>query len=302
MKTEKVTTIVRRRESDPILKQRIANKNGHACAMCGAKADTAPLCFHYIVPISSGGIDSEENVILLCPSCHLYTHRQTQPREIEFVSFLAELLRVHPDFSDVRQEVILGGETRYRADLLASRRQSAARQLLVIECKARAALTSADLSQVVAQLKAYSTACGDSRMAFAIPATLRETDRATLGAAGIEVWDLAHVAQHFAAQIRRTSPGYYKRLLVARLARTGPPREQLLMNALAACRPGKADCHVYQALVGEIFECLFSPPLEPPISGSSDMSEANRRDLIMPNHAESGSGPSCASDMRRTTS
>lgn len=78
-------------------------------------------------------------------------------------------------------------------------------------------------------------------------------------------------------------------MLLAQLVRPAKPsREQELRDALAACQPGKADWPVYQSLVGDILECLFTPPLGKPIPELSDKARANRRDFIMPNYTDKG--------------
>ena len=86
-----------------------------------------------------------------------------------------------------------------------------------------------------------------------------------------------------------TPPGYYKALFFARSIRPPKPtKEQALISSLASCNPGKADWNVYQTLVGDILECIFTPPLGKPIPELSDKVRANRRDFIMPGYTEKG--------------
>lgn len=43
------------------------------CALCGWHIDNGPMggCeLHHIIPVSMGGSDEKENLILLCPNCH----------------------------------------------------------------------------------------------------------------------------------------------------------------------------------------------------------------------------------------
>jgi len=126
-------------------------------------------------------------------------------------------------------------------------------------------------------------------MVLAIPATLRERDLSMLNGANIEVWDIRYIAEHFSKQIKDANLSYYKALLLAQLTRPSKiTREQELLDFLSACNPGKIDCYVYQKLVGEILEYLFTPPLGKPIPELSDKAQANRRDFIMPNYTYKG--------------
>lgn len=263
------------------------DKYGHKCAICDVSDDVVSLELAHLVPISNGGESSEKNLTILCPNCHKTLDRQ--PREIEFVSFITELLKLHPGFSEVRQEVLLGRETRYRADILVNRTSGGEKEALLIECKTPIVFAAGRIRNAISQLETYRAVYGDCRMVLAIPATLTEADLLNLRAANIEVWDLPYIESQFPAEIQKAYPSYYKALFLAQLGRPERvAREQELIDSLASCNPGKTDCYVYQALVGEILECLFTPPLGKPIPELSDKSEANRRDFIMPNYAESG--------------
>jgi hypothetical protein len=260
---------------------------GHECAVCGIKDDVVRLEAHHLTPLNKNAESSVKSLMPLCANCHRLLHRQ--PREIEFVDFLAGILKHHPDYSNGRQEAILGDETRYRADILADRQGNGAIEKLLIECKTNLMLSSSHVHSVIKQLEKYKAVCGDCRMVFAIPATLRTEDLSALNAANIEVWDLGFIASRFSAQILESAPSYYKASFLAHISRPNKlTREQELINSLAACSPGRADCYVYQTLIGEILECLFTPPLGKPIPELSDKAEANRRDFIMPNYTESG--------------
>lgn len=90
-------------------------------------------------------------------------------------------------------------------------------------------------------------------------------------------------------QISNASPSYYKTLFLTQLARSSEPtREEELIELLEKCPPGRADCYVYQSLVGDILEHLFTPPLNKPIPELSDKARTNRRDFIMPNYSDKG--------------
>jgi hypothetical protein len=277
----------RNRRITASLRQKLLEKYGYACAACGVNNEKVPLELAHLVPLSQGGDTSEENLTLLCPNCHRSFDRQ--PREIEFVSFLNDILRRHRDYSDVRQEVLLGRETRYRADLIVQRRFHDKNESLLIECKTPSIVTSARIQNVIAQLQAYRDVSGSNQVVLAVPATLRDRDLSALHTAKIEVWDLRYLGEQFSEQIQEAPFSYYKALLLAQLSRPAKPsREQKLLDNLAACQPGKTDWYVYQSLVGDILECLFTPPLGKPIPELSDKAKANRRDFIMPNYTDKG--------------
>ncbi|MFT4066898.1 HNH endonuclease [Paraburkholderia sp.] len=287
MSEEKITEIRSIPGTGAALRHRLLEKHNHRCVACGITDDLAPLELAHLVPLSRGGELSEDNLTILCANCHRSFDRP--PREIEFVSFLAGLLTRHRDYSDVQREIVLGREIRYRADILAHRRNDDGIETLLIECKTYPALTAAHIHSAIGQLEKYKAGYGDCRMVLAIPATLREEELSALRAANIEAWDLRYIASRFSMQIRESEPGYYRTLLLARITRPKElAREQELINSLESCVPGKSDCYVYQTLVGEILECLFTPPLGKPIPELSDKSEANRRDFIMPNYTERG--------------
>ena len=118
---------------------------------------------------------------------------------------------------------------------------------------------------------------------------MRDRDLAALHTANIEVWDIRYLGKQFSEQIQEAPFSYYKALLLAQLSRPAVPSlEQKLLDNLAVCHPGKADWYVYQSLVGDILECLFTPPLGKPIPELCDKAKANRRDFIMPNYTDKG--------------
>lgn len=269
------------------LRQKLLEKHNYACVSCGITNETVPLEIAHIVPVSSGGESTEENLTLLCPNCHRSFDRQ--PREFEFVNFLAELLKLHPNYTGVEQEILLGRATRYRADLITQRKLHNSSESLLIECKTYITHSLAHIKNVIHQLQKYREAYGNTHMVLAVPATLRDVDLAALKSANIEAWDLQYIANEFSEEIKKASSGYYKALLLAKVFQPAKTtREQELINALSACNPGKSDWSVFQSLVGDILELLFAPPLGKPIPELSDKAKANRRDFIMPNYTDNG--------------
>lgn len=126
-------------------------------------------------------------------------------------------------------------------------------------------------------------------MVLAVPATIKEGELEAFAAQNIEVWDLVYIAHNFKTQILNAAPSYYKTLFLNQLMRSSmPTREEELIESISKCTPGRTDCYVYQSLVGDILEHLFSPPLNKPIPELSDNSKTNRRDFIMPNYTDKG--------------
>jgi len=54
-----------------IIEALLAQSNNQ-CSICGAKSH---LELHHIQNLSIGGVNSQENLIVLCPTCHMYVHR-----------------------------------------------------------------------------------------------------------------------------------------------------------------------------------------------------------------------------------
>lgn len=276
----------RRMATPRAIRERVFAKFGSQCVLCGIDNDSVPLEIAYIQPVSVGGGVGEENLILLCPNCHVVF--DSTPREMEFESFLTELLRKHSDFKNVRSEALIGSNTRFRADLLADRVAHTGRERLLIECK-KAPLPPSRLPELISKMRKYQDSYGDCRLVLALPATLSPQDLAYLSHQHIELWDLSYIANTFKDQIAEASPGYYKLLFSVQIGKSPKlSQEQKFISELKGLKPGIKDWSVYQKLVGRILELLFCPELVKPISELSDATQTNRRDFILPNYAESG--------------
>ena len=162
------------------------------------------------------------------------------------------------------------------------------RQRLVIECKNVPAFSSEQLHRAIDQLKRYADAAGPSNLVLAFPGRVHATDKESLTAANIEVWDLDYIATTFSNAIQATAHPYFQSLFQAVIRKPSPRKEDVLIGNLKSCSRGTSQWSVYQKLVGDILEHLFCPPLETPISQSADAADVNRRDYILPNYAESG--------------
>lgn len=284
---KKTVTIQQRRLSSAKLRHQLLEKYGHTCSSCGITDDVVQLEMASIIPISKGGDFSEENFTILCPNCHRTFDRQ--PREHEFISFLSELINANDSFQNVKIEPLLGKNIRYRVDLIVDRKKKKVKESLVIECTSYLTGDQALLKNHINKLKKYKVEYGHCQMVLAVPATLKEKELDILSTEDIEVWDLRYITQNFKPQIHNASLSHYKTLFLTQLNRSSQPtREEELIESLEKCPSGRADCYVYQSLVGDILEHLFTPPLNPPIPELADKSKSNRRDFIMPNYSEKG--------------
>ncbi len=111
-----------------ILRKILLEKHNYSCSICGVKNEDVPLEIAHLIPLYQGGETSEDNLTLLCPNCHRVL--DSQPREIEFVDFLSALLNKHPNFDNLKKEVLLGSETRFRGDILVKRKEGSRQQTL----------------------------------------------------------------------------------------------------------------------------------------------------------------------------
>lgn len=263
------------------------NDSIYECAYCQCVLNHGTMHASHVYPSSKSGKSDWANIIYTCANCHAMMDRQ--PREAEFVNFLAELLRLHPMYKDIRVQALVGESVRFQADIIAEYESSSPPPTIFFECKSRLVRGSQAMSSVINQIKLGQAALGECQAVMAIPATIDDEDVRQFQSAGIKVWDLSYIAREFASQIREVSHSYYRALLLALINR--PPEltvSQRLIRRLDQCTPGRKDCYVYQALVGEIIEYLFTPPLEKPIAEHFDKTQANRRDFIVPNYSAEG--------------
>ncbi len=277
----------RRRQIASSARDRLRKIYQNACAICGIGGDEVPLEVCHIVPIPLGGDSSDANLTILCPNCNMSGGGQL--RGLEFESILADLLSRNPNFRNVRREVIfIGRDAVHSADIVASRVRPGGIEPLLIECKA-APVRSERLKGIASQLRKYQGLYGKCQPVLAVAGTMAEQDLTLLEREEIELWDLKYMAREFADQIEGLGPSYFKMMLVSQLCREDRPSiEQELIAKLRSTAKGKKDAAVYQKTVGDILELLFCPPLTKPISERPDKTRANRRDIILPNYADSG--------------
>lgn len=275
-----------RRPISVATKKKLQDKFGNKCSICGISNQESPLSISHIVPYSYGGESSEDNLLLICQNCH--AKMDSGPREIEYIQFLNEILRSSGKFVEIQVEALVGSGTRARADLLAKMKTRVGHESLIIECKSHRAISKRMGAMVVEQLNHYQKEYGRSRMVFSVPARLPSFVKEELIGNGIEVWDIDYLVSNYLNEIKKSSDTYFKALFLAVAGQPENPRELELLNRLKSYDPGKKDCYLYQNLVGDILEHIFTPPLNRPMPELSDKAKANRRDFIMPNYANDG--------------
>lgn len=58
------------------LREVIKNRDTFTCRLCFEKLDSYNLQVHHIIPVSNGGDDELNNLVLLCCECHTDLHKQ----------------------------------------------------------------------------------------------------------------------------------------------------------------------------------------------------------------------------------
>lgn len=70
-----VKRLLSRDESWGAIRERIREEQDHECLMCGERMEDRGLDVHHVVPVMAGGVNSEELLVGLCPSCHMAAER-----------------------------------------------------------------------------------------------------------------------------------------------------------------------------------------------------------------------------------
>lgn len=273
-----------RRIPTTAMRKLIIEKHNNACVMCSISGDNVPLELASITPQHHGGEISENDYLLLCPNCH--TYMDMGPKEIEFVSFLYQIIRESGSYSNIQLEAIIGDSRRARADIFI--KNDLSKEKILIECKSNRAITRSHSNKIVEQILEYGKLVGKCRLVLAIPGRLPVEIRQNIESNGIEIWDADYISRNFGPEIKKADSNHFKMLFSAIAGRKFESRENNLLKQLKECKPGRQECYIYQNLIGEIIEELFCPPLEKPIKENSDFTKSNRRDFIVPNYTTDG--------------
>jgi hypothetical protein len=201
-------------------------------------------------------------------------------------------MRSSGDYSEVLLEPDVSefANSHLRPDILA--RESSSGKRVLIECKSATSVTDRWLIDAVNQLTQYQELLHADQAILSLPARLTAHQREQLQREGIVAWDLDELARRFRLFLDDVEHPLLRALLlaVAGLSSPGstPSPEGRLLDDLRSLPPGRDSWVAYQKLITKICERLFCPPLSPPIVERSDDLGVNRRDIILPNYAESG--------------
>lgn len=209
--------------------------------------------------------------------------------ELEFMRLLPHLLpfALQETLSDFQLEVRIG--QRFRVDALTFAEDGTP---IIVEAKVVTPQTSRRLRDARYQLEMYREAYiaehpgSRPRLVLAVTSALHPQYKNELRQAAVEVVDgptLAEAAQR--AGIDLPIIGVRKR---ERLSPRGLHRADELSRDLSALPCGRGTWSPYQRLLRDILAYLFCPPLEQPIYELPNATGINRRDIILPNYADSG--------------
>ncbi|MHB8057271.1 MAG: HNH endonuclease [Desulfuromonadaceae bacterium] len=264
------------------IKDRLIKNYDNKCAGCGAEGVNLEVC--HIVPQIHGGSDDEDNLTLLCSLCN-YRFDSIRFTEAEFNNYLSLLIENSEKYKEVRQEERLARDKPFRADITAKSKDD---KTWLIECKNTSSFTPERLMQAANQIDNYRTVTKFDNYVLAFPGLLSEEQRNQLKSRGIVAWDLNNIANTFKNEIAKTRHPIFKNMFAAFTSRSSKSPEEAFIDKLRRCDKGIRFWSEYQKLIGQILECLFCPPLEPPISELPDFNGVNRRDLILPNYSDNG--------------
>ena len=145
-------------------------------------------------------------------------------------------------------------------------------------------------AQLASALERYGRRDGDVMAVIVVPGAVSPRFKEPFQRQNIEVWDRDWIEELISRHRSRASEE-----LIARIARyesteraQAPTEAEALAARLAQTPCGRADAYFYQDLCVEIFDLLFCPPLEKPLTENRNESGVNRRDIILPNYASDG--------------
>lgn len=264
----------------------LLKRDGAQCSICGRELTDDNICIDHIFPKGLGGSDNLDNLRLLCKVCNcIYVNVAFSG--IEFEKYIYDIIQKNENFRNVRLEENISRNN--IIDIFAERKLHGKWGKLAIEVKYSTSFTITRINSIVGRLKEIQQLVPDAQCIFVFPGKLTEEANTILSQNKIEIWDGEYLASRFKSEIDETyhpvfsslfnlkyNYGYYQK------------KEQIFINKLHGCKPGREDWSKYQKLIGEVLTFLFCPPLLCPISEKSDTSGANRRDFIFPNYCDKG--------------
>lgn len=251
------------------------DKYNGQCCHCGRPLTYETAVIDHKFPTNLGGSNKMENLRLLCASCNAKLCN-TNITEFEFQQYLKNTLENDKRFDNICSEVrhTTKEGQRFIFDISFTQEKNGFSKQFFVEVKMIHTATDANIEQMIRQVKSYQDYFPESNFILAVPIDLANKYRSQIEESGIILWDK-----------------YTLNLGIPDIALpncAAPDTYDELLCRLKNCPAGWNDWQVYQKLVGDIINALFSPPLDSASEQNSDGNNANRRDFIMPNYAETG--------------
>ncbi|MGW0187349.1 hypothetical protein ACWDV7_16510 [Streptomyces sp. NPDC003362] len=206
--------------------------------------------------------------------------------ELEFIEFMAKLTdRI--GLGEVSIEPFLARMARVDVTI------GSGSTIRIVECKRITPQTRHRLDGVIEKLQRYKQAAIkhyesqlDVELILAIPGTLSQNRQSELRDQGITVWDAEWITdKSVLAGLTEEATHFLGDHTVDDSQLSVGAR---LSKGLRGLPAGKQDWSAYQELCQDILEYLFCPPLSSPLRERGNHTKINRRDIILPNYAETG--------------
>lgn len=265
------------------IKSILLKRDGIKCSICGKTLTYENMCVDHIFPRGLGGDNNLDNLRLLCRECNCkYVNKAFNG--LEFEKYIYEVIQKSDKFRNVKLEEKIGRDN--IVDIIAERKKGKNWEKLAIEVKYSTAFTIDRINSVVISLKEIQQSIQDVKCIFLFPGKLTAEANLILTRNEIEIWDGEYLASRFKEEIEQTYHPVFSSLFGVKYYYQ--KEEQIFIDKLHACKPGKENWKVYQNLIGDVLTFLFCPPLLPPLSERADANKINRRDFIFPNYCDKG--------------
>lgn len=209
--------------------------------------------------------------------------------EMRFLELIVSLLTEHPDYDNVVINYKIGKKNQIRfVDLSADLIKGEETRKVLVEIKGYYSITKSRLEATVKHIDNIRKEVPGAKFVIAMSGIIDNKIKEYLSERDIDIWDINSLYELFAVEIQKLSPENKDYLDNIRETAERKSRADELISKLKKLPLQKGLWMDYQKLCQEIFEYLFSPPLGKPMAEASDYQNANRRDIIMANYAESG--------------
>lgn len=269
------------------VKKALLDRDGNKCSICGVELTHDNISIDHIFPRGLGGSNNFNNLRLLCRACN-NKYANTAFFAYEFEKYIYDIIRKNNDFRNVELEKEIGTDKKYAADIIAERKKENKWEKIVIEIKYTTSLTIDRIKLVIEKFKEIEETIRNFKFILLFPGKLTEKASLLLGQNNIEVWDVEYILSKFGNEITQTDHPKFQSLFTINTYNSNKSEEQILIDKLKNCNPGKENWSMYQKLIGDILSFLFCPPLLVPLSEKSDALKINRRDFIFPNYCDTG--------------